>query len=99
MIEDDDTPSDPRDTRDEPSTYFARQRIEDNLERLAQMKRGGIPYVNGSEESVPQPAVPQWSKDAARLPDEPPLSMVPGDLRSPVLGVALGGAGKPKDKP
>ena len=82
-----DPPADPA------STYFGQAQSALALEGRGRWTNEHRPHVVGTQPTVEPPAIPNWSIDPCGL--EPPLPMQPGDLRSPVLGVALGGASTP----
>jgi hypothetical protein len=78
------------------STYLAHAQAQ-----IARESGGGrwvnpSPYVVGSQPTVAAPTVarPHWAEADTGV--EPPLPMEPHDLRSPVLGMALGGASEPE---
>jgi hypothetical protein len=86
-VTDDDKPT-------EGSTYF--NRAQNDLEMIAQGRFARqSPHLLGGEPMDLGP-LPQHLIDPSG--DEPPLGpLEPGDLRSPVLGVALGGASPPPE--
>jgi len=81
---------------EEGSTYHQRAAVDVELDIARSRQR---PYVNGSEPtvSVPPVSVPYWANSDTAI--EPPLPMKPGDLRSAILGEALGGASQPAPTP
>jgi len=77
---------------DEGSTYHQRGQIDLELDRARSSYQA---YIVGSEEAVRPPLVGNdWAKADTAI--EPPLGdLEPGDLRSAILGEALGGASQP----